>query len=408
MSVDWNTIGNGFDRQAYLREQREQHGRKLVYVLPGDVPLEVLTALDLLGVELWGLPPGLAGLAPPRLPSYICSVARQASQLFAADGAAAAAIDGLIVPSTCDSLKVLGSLLAELRTLPCPVIAYDPGCASRGSRPGEPRDEALRAVLDPFRRVELGALVQACEELAGRRLEPTRLQQALRTHAEVERLGRELYRQRASLVLGERRVLELLRSREYLQVDDQLAVLRQALAYVEAHAAGPHTDRVPILLCGLVPEPMELLDRIEEAGLRVAADDLLALGRRWRPPLPDGDAGSLPSPGNGPAAPSPAERNGGPAEQLLQRMAALPPAPTRCNLRTGRRSWLLSEVHRSGARGVLSLVVKFCEPELFELPARQEALNGAHIPSLFLEHELGVPPGGSVVTRLEAFREVLR
>ncbi|MBM4319956.1 MAG: 2-hydroxyacyl-CoA dehydratase [Deltaproteobacteria bacterium] len=441
MPLDWKAIGSSFDRQEYRAEQRKKHGRKTVCVLPGDYPGELLTALDLLAMEHWGAALALRPVDALRcLPSYVCSVVQHVLQ-WSLDGGAEG-VEGVIVPSTCDSLKGLGSILAELTSpLPCRVIPFDSAqaCRTTGGAAG-PRHDGLQPVLDPFRRAELDQLIKACEELAGRRLETWRLEQALRAHAEAEQLGRELYRRRASLVLGERRTIELLRAREYLHVEDLLDVLSQALAHVESAAHPPAAapaSRVPILLSGLVPEPMELLDRIEEAGLRVAADDLLCLGRRWRPPLLQiGAAGVAVSPlrtsepGEATPAPAPApgagshrptarvlvspipfsaaEISANPLEKLLQRMAALPPAPTRSSSRPSRSSWLLSEVHRSGARGVVALVVKFCEPELFELPLLRNALDEARVPLLVLEHELGVAPGGSVDTRLEAFGEILR
>ena len=56
---------------------------------------------------------------------------------------------------------------------------------------------------------------------------------------------------------------------------------------------------------------------------------------------------------------------------------------------------------------MVALVVKFCEPELFELPALREGLQRARVPLLVLEHELGVALSGAAITRLEAFREMI-
>ena len=380
-------IGSGFGRGQYIEAQRRAHGRKALCLLPGYVPREVLTALDLLGVELWGPPSCRPVEAARLLPSFVCSVVRHALQFFLDGGADQ--VDALVAPHTCDSLQALSSLLADLRGLPCPLIPFD---TAKGScYDGADGHQELRAGVAPFTRAELKQFIQACEQLAGRGLDPAALHRAMDQHLEADRLVRELYRQRASRVLGERGMMELMRAREYLQMDDLLGLLREALARVEQDDS--EACRVPVLLSGLVPEPMEMLDALEEAGLMVVADDLLCMARRGLPPHP------------------PKEERlamADPRQRLLELYAACPPCPTRGSHMSRRISWLLQEVHRSRARGVVFLVLKFCEPELFDLPALQDALVQAGTPYIVLEHELGAPCQASLATRLEAFGEMLR
>jgi benzoyl-CoA reductase/2-hydroxyglutaryl-CoA dehydratase subunit BcrC/BadD/HgdB len=63
---------------------------------------------------------------------------------------------------------------------------------------------------------------------------------------------------------------------------------------------------------------------------------------------------------------------------------------------------------RSGARGVLVHVLKFCEPELFDVPAILETFAARGLPVLVLEGELEGALSGQAVTRLEAFAELLQ
>jgi benzoyl-CoA reductase/2-hydroxyglutaryl-CoA dehydratase subunit BcrC/BadD/HgdB len=64
-------------------------------------------------------------------------------------------------------------------------------------------------------------------------------------------------------------------------------------------------------------------------------------------------------------------------------------------------------VKGSGARGVIFYHVKFCEPEKFYYPALMKGLEGAGIPSVLVEAEIGEPLAAQVVNRLEAFKEVI-
>jgi benzoyl-CoA reductase/2-hydroxyglutaryl-CoA dehydratase subunit BcrC/BadD/HgdB len=62
---------------------------------------------------------------------------------------------------------------------------------------------------------------------------------------------------------------------------------------------------------------------------------------------------------------------------------------------------------RAGARGVIVHGVKFCEPELFDVPAIRATFAARGIPVLLLEGELERELSAQAVTRIEAFLEVL-
>jgi benzoyl-CoA reductase/2-hydroxyglutaryl-CoA dehydratase subunit BcrC/BadD/HgdB len=62
---------------------------------------------------------------------------------------------------------------------------------------------------------------------------------------------------------------------------------------------------------------------------------------------------------------------------------------------------------RSGSRGVILHVIKFCEPELFDVPLLKRAFAARGVPLLYLEGELEGELSGQTVTRIEAFVEML-
>jgi benzoyl-CoA reductase/2-hydroxyglutaryl-CoA dehydratase subunit BcrC/BadD/HgdB len=52
-------------------------------------------------------------------------------------------------------------------------------------------------------------------------------------------------------------------------------------------------------------------------------------------------------------------------------------------------------------------VLKFCEPELFDVPALRQAFAARNVPVLYLESELEADLSAQAVTRIEAFVEML-
>ena len=138
---------------------------------------------------------------------------------------------------------------------------------------------------------------------------------------------------------------------------------------------------------GLDARANEVLDA---AGAYVGADDYAAVGRRVVRPA------SL--------AASPA---GDPWGVLLARYWAAPPCSTRSSDHGERIRHLGGLLDRSGARGVILHVLKFCEPELFDVPVLRRTFAERGVPVLYLEGELEAGLSGQVVTRVEAFVEMI-
>ncbi len=357
-------------RTEYIQRQRELHGRRTVAVLPVHHPKQLLTALDVLSVELWGPPGPPRGDAAGRLQPYVCAVARNALAFLAAAGADA--VDAVLFPHTCDSIQGLATLVTDLGGWSKPALTF---LHPKGlERPG------VRAFLE----AELRALACALEALAGRRLEPARLAAAVRLHDEIDAARAELLDGRARLDLSDPELYALLRRGEWLWPEDHLAELRAARA---ALRPAPVQTGVPILVSGYVPEPAAILEVLRDAGAYVAADDYAAVGRR--------------------VVRAPAFEGGDPWAALVERHLAAPPCPTRAAEQGARIRHLEALRERSGARGVLLHLVKFCEPELFDVPAIRAAFARRGVPVLVVEGELEAALPAQVVTRVEAFVELL-
>ncbi len=147
-----------------------------------------------------------------------------------------------------------------------------------------------------------------------------------------------------------------------------------------------HKSQIPIILSGIVPEPMSLFAALNSMGGRVAADDLAGCGRRLYPPGQSRD----------------------PFRRMAERIVNAPPDPMRGSPIRERLEYLLLLAKESGAIGVVFYDVKFCEPELFDIPQLREGLRAAGLPSLALEVDLNDELAQPMLNRLEAFLEMLR
>jgi len=360
-------------RKDYIRDQRSRHGRKVLAVLPIQYPKELLTAMDVVAVEVWG-PPGVPrGPGAGRLQAYVCAVARNAVAFVQAGGAQD--VDGFLYPHPCDSIQGLATLIPDFGGADKPALHYL-------NPKGGPRPSSQRYLV-----AELRDLVDKIGGLFGEPLAPGRLEWAIGLHREIDGLRLRLLEDRRA-DLPDRALYGLLRRGEWLWPEDHLAELKEAAAGLDEAGAGAAKPKgVPLLVTGIVPEPVTIFDRLSDMGAYVAADDYAAVGRRVvRKPLVVKDD---------------------PMETLAWLMFAHPPCPSRAVSLAERLDHLSRLVHRSGAAGVVIHTVKFCEPELFDVAGIKEHFGAAGLPVLFLESELEGELGGQTVTRLEAFVEMV-
>ncbi len=359
-------------RAEYMREQKRSHGRKVLAVLPIQYPKELLTAMNVLSMELWGPPGAPRGPGASRLQAYVCSVARNAVAFVQAGGAAE--VDAFLYPHACDSIQGLATLIPDLGGEDKPALHYlNP---KGGYRPSSRR----------FVAGELRRLAADLAELTGEPLSADRLSWALDLHREIDRLRARLLDGRARLDMTDSDLYAVLRRGEWLWPEDHLAELK--LAASRLAPMGEVVQRgVGLLLSGIVPEPMSIFDELSSMGAYVAADDYAAVGRRVvrKQLLASED----------------------PMDTLAWLMFAYPPCPTRSTSLGQRMDYLDRLATRSSAEGVIIHTVKFCEPELFDVAGIKERFGARGLPVLFLESELEAELSGQTITRLEAFVELL-
>lgn len=358
-------------RSAYIEAQRREHGRRAVAVLPVHYPKEILTAMGILAVEMWGPPGPPASAEAGRLQPYVCAVVRNALA-FLASGRADV-VDAALFPHTCDSLQGLATLVKDFGGWSKRALVFQ---HPRGSVRPSSRAYHLR---------ELRALADALAPIAGGGLEPERLREAIRLHRRVDALRAELLDERRRLPLSDPELYALLRRGEWLWPEDHLVELEAARAKLSTDVV---QRGVPLMITGYVPEPAALFARLHEAGAVVVADDYAAVGRR-------------------------VNRREGPLD-LADPFAALgelywsaAPCPTRSSDQDARMRYLSGLYERSRAAGVIVHEQKFCEPELFDVAAIKRTFADEGAKLLYLEGELEAELSGQATTRLEAFVEMV-
>jgi benzoyl-CoA reductase/2-hydroxyglutaryl-CoA dehydratase subunit BcrC/BadD/HgdB len=378
----------------------QARGGRIAAVLPIHYPRALFRAFDILPVEVWGPPRVDPTLGSAHLQPYVCSIVRNALSYLLADKLALT--DFIVVPHTCDSLQGFASILIDF-IKPRSVIA------SREAAKQSPSSESLPATLAPhasagvtvlpiylprdqrpsdveFLANEFRSLFQKLSAATQHTPSNDELMRCIVREEQADDLLARLHHDRKNLALSQTDLYRLIRSREYLPAETFIEIVGATLAV--AHLGQPQglpLRGIPIILSGIVPEPMTIFDAIAEMGGYVVADDFAACGRRLYAHGTSDD----------------------PFVRMAERIVNAPPDSTRGSVIQERCDHLLQMAKTSGAKGIVFYDVKFCEPELFYLPALRKSLQEAGVPSVAIEFDLNDAFSQQTRTRLEAFIEML-
>jgi benzoyl-CoA reductase/2-hydroxyglutaryl-CoA dehydratase subunit BcrC/BadD/HgdB len=149
---------------------------------------------------------------------------------------------------------------------------------------------------------------------------------------------------------------------------------------------GERGHLVPVFLTGNMTHSDSYFSLIEEAGAIIVQDDLCSGARFLRLMVPE---------------------EVDPIEGLTDRYLTSFLCPTKYKGVHAHAETLLTEVQKSGAKGVIFLLYKYCETHFFDYPDLKQALESKGIPTLLLEVE---DPSSSIEQlkiRVQAFVEML-
>jgi benzoyl-CoA reductase/2-hydroxyglutaryl-CoA dehydratase subunit BcrC/BadD/HgdB len=329
-------------------------------------------------IELWDPPASEEGHAAAHFPPMTCGAVRRGFDRMAAGGSMHP--DMLLFPHTCDSLQNMGTLMRDLTSDPRPCLFF---YAPTGRTDG---------TAEAFLRAQIETLDADLDRWVGL-APPGAMERALEWGRRRAQLLRALYDRRAAggWEPSNRRFYDAVRSFERLWPEQAMARLESLLS----EPVGDDSGHLPLVFSGVVPAPADLLDRLDTLGVRVAEDDFMACGRR----ITRTEAHER--------AEKQIEEGGDPYRTLARRLLAAPPCSTVGSPIGERLSFIEGLVTRSKSKGVVFLSLKFCEPDLFDVPSLAAGLKARGVPVLSVDVELGPATPAGLVTRIEAFLESL-
>jgi benzoyl-CoA reductase subunit C len=341
--------------ETAARLKQASPGRSVVGCFPVYTPVELVHASGAHPVGLIGGGNKIEiAHADSRFQSFICSIVKSTMELGMTGRLDA--LDAVIFHSICDPARNLASVFK--RNFPRLNVEY----LHLPQNISSPRaQEYLEA--------EYRRLLDALAPVTGHAASDGDLARSVGLYNRARSLMRRLYAVRAAAPerLSAAESYALVRAGTLLPVEEHVAMLEAAVGALETRAGRPR-DRVRVVLEGSFCEqpPLELIEKLEDAGCYILDDDFL-LGWRWfleDVPVQD-PVRSL-------------------ANAYLHRSVY---SGTKHDLREPKADHLVRRVRETRSDAVIILAAKFCEPALFDYALYRNALHAAGVPHLFLEFE---------------------
>jgi benzoyl-CoA reductase subunit C len=335
---------------AVQRWKDAKPGRKAIGYMPIYVPREIVHAAGMLPVGIFGGGDQLEVIqGDAYYQSYICRIPRSTLELGLTGRLDC--LDGMLFPSICDVIRNLSGMWQILfkdkyvRYLDVPQNYDD-------------------AIGGEFYMREMTVLRNDLSVLGDLEITDDALRASIAVYNENRRALRELYAYRAQKPwqAPTSEVYLLLRAGCVLPPEEHTVLVRQYLAEAEKQER-PRRDNARIVLTGAFCEqpPLGLIKSIEMAGCYIVEDDFM-LAMRWL--LDD-----VPVTGDPLAELSKA---------FLHRSAST--ASKYDEKKEDKGQFLLRQVKRNGAEGVIFAAPSFCDPALLERPMLQDVLAKHKVP----------------------------
>jgi benzoyl-CoA reductase subunit C len=282
-------------------------------------------------------------------------------------------LNGIIFSHTCDTMQGLADIWALQRRIPLQFNLMMPShLDSEFSRP------YLKAEIERFK--------SFLESNVGK-ITPQNLKASIQLFNRIREKIQEIYTHRPKWPkqISEIDFARIIRA-GYLMDHQRYLELLNDLLNALPEKTEESKNLVPVFLAGNITHSDSYFSLIEEAGAIIVQDDLCSGTRFLRLMVPE---------------------DIDPIEGLTNRYLNSFLCPTKYKGAYAHAETLLKEVQKSGAKGVIFLLYKYCETHFFDYPDLKQVLESKGIQTLLLEVEDPSYSIGQLKIRIQAFVEML-
>jgi len=376
-------------QEIYLnRSQRARElkaaGKKIIGYPCVYVPLEMLTALDLVPYQTCGDIKEPVTEADRALPHSFCPIMRNC--LDCALKGKDDFLDGMITIHSCDPQEKTARVWESYTNYPYFHFI---------DMPITVRPEALE-----YFKSQLNDLRKTLEAFTGKKLSTDKLEAAIKSHNQQRTLVRELYeltKPSPPLISGTE-IVQVLKALTSLPVVEGNDLLKETISEVKNRTAGPEKKSARLLIWSSILDDTDIM-QVFETKANVVMNESCGGIRAYR-------AGVK----------STADLLEGLADYYLNeitcartfRQATL--GETRKDYARDLQSrfgYLKGIIKEWEINGAIMLLVRYCDPFAFEIPSLKDYFDSLGVPSIYIEYDYTIGALAPLRTRVEAFLETI-
>jgi benzoyl-CoA reductase subunit C len=387
--VSGRNAGLGKARQIYLnRSQRVRElkaaGKKIIGYPCAYIPLEMLTALDIVPYQTCGDMREPITEADRALPHSFCPVMR--NYLDCALKGKDDFLDGMVTAHSCDPQEKTARVWESYTHYPYFHFIDIPITI---------RPEALEYLTS-----QLGDFRKTLEAFTGKELFKDRIEKAIKSHNRQRALVRELYeltKPSPPLISGTE-TIQVLKALTSLPVSEGNDLLTEAINEAKKRSDGPKKQSARLLIWSSTLGDTDIM-QVFEAKANVVMSESCGGIRAYR--------------GEVRLTTDPLE---GLADYYLNEITCArtfreaTPGETRKDYvrdLQSRFGYLKGIVRDWTINGAIMLLVRYCDPFAFEMPSLKDYFDSIGIPSTYIEYDYTVGALAPMRTRVEAFLETI-
>ena len=372
------------DRSRRVKELKAE-GKKIIGYPCIYVPIEMMTALDLVPYRIYGDIREPVTEADRGLQTAFCPIMRSAFDLGLKGKYDF--LDGMVAAHSCDPQEKCMRVWMSLIKYPYTHFLDVPGTLHEGS-------------LEYFKG-QLIALKKTLEAFTGKIITQTGLREAIEAQNLQRALVRELYdlRKPDPPLISGTETLQVVKALTSIPVEEGNDLLRQVITEVTQRKDGPQKKPARLLVWGNTMDDIAHVETIEGDEANIVMDDHCGGSRAYRTDVELTE-----------------DLVDGLADNYLVKL--VPPRTFREAVRgETRKDWTADLESRFGyigeyikewnVNGVIMQLVRYCDPHGFEQPAIKDYFDSLGIPNIYLEHDYSEGALAPLRTRAQGFLEVI-
>ncbi|MGD0276780.1 MAG: 2-hydroxyacyl-CoA dehydratase family protein [Syntrophales bacterium] len=354
----------------------KNNGKKIVGCFPLYPPLELFHSMGLVPITLWELKNAFNRVenSDRHLQTYACSVARHLVEFVLSQSGSA--LNGLFMYNACDTLRNLPEIIQcgfneSGQSLPIfkmhiPMVPH-----AQSASPGY----ISRRIHD---------LIYDLEHTFGVTFSLEKFQESAARYRDMRDLCKALEARVAQGMIGYGNFSRVIMENYFAPVEDQIQMLQTLLGESESLTGINPNSRV--IVSGILPPSAALIETIERNRLTVVGNDIASQRRSYFY--------------------TPAVANN-PADYYTDFYQYHFPCTTLLYSADRRVGTLKDLIRNTQAGGLIFVGEKFCEYEYFEIPYLEKVLREMGVPTLFLDVAIEDEDSAALITRIEAFSEII-